>query len=157
MRWSKDPSWGNYYVTHVKEVPVLNLRDALVYSDNIYLAQEVLEIGADAFLKEAVKFGFEEGLPLHFPFPKASLANEGIKNEIQLADSGYGQGEVLMSPLHLALAYTPFTNGGKLIQPVLDSSEHENRPQETREVLDKHAAEIIKRMLVDVVQDPKGS
>ena len=66
-------------MTRVKEVPVLNLRDALVYSDNIYLAQEALEIGADPFLKEAVKFGFEEGLPLQFPFPKASLANEGIK------------------------------------------------------------------------------
>lgn len=157
LRWSKDPSWGNYYVTRVKEVPVLNLRDALVYSDNIYLAQEALEIGADPFLKEAVKFGFEEGLPLQFPFPKASLANEGIKSEIQLADSGYGQGEVLMSPLHLALAYTPFMNGGKLIQPVLDSSEQEIRPSETKEVLDSHTAEIIKSMLVDVVQDPKGS
>lgn len=157
LRWSKDPSWGNYYVTRVKEVPVLNLRDALVYSDNIYLAQEALEIGADPFLKEAVKFGFEEGLPLLFPFPKASLANEGIQNEIQLADSGYGQGEVLMSPLHLALAYTPFMNGGKLIQPVLDSSEQEIRPSEPKEVLDSHTAEIIKRMLVDVVQDPKGS
>lgn len=159
LRWSKDPSWGNYYVTRVKEIPVLNLRDALVYSDNIYLAQEALEIGADSFLKEAVKFGFEEGLPLSFPFPQASLANEGIKNEIQLADSGYGQGEVLMSPLHLALAYTPFMNGGKLIQPVLDLSEDENKPkpQKTREVLDSHTAGIIKRMLVDVVQDPKGS
>lgn len=157
LRWSKDPSWGNYYVTRVKEIPVLNLRDALVYSDNIYLAQEALEIGADAFLKEAVKFGFEEAVPLLFPFPKASLANKGIKNEIQLADSGYGQGEVLMSPLHLALAYTPFINGGKLIQPVLDSSEQEKGPKETREVLDSHTAQIIKSMLVDVVQDPKGS
>ncbi|MGV2787327.1 penicillin-binding transpeptidase domain-containing protein, partial [Clostridium perfringens] len=143
LRWSKDPSWGNYYVTRVKEVPVLNLRDALVYSDNIYLAQEALEIGADAFLKEAEKFGFEEGVPRHFPFPEASLANEGINSEIQLADSGYGQGEVLMSPLHLALAYTPFINGGGLIQPVLDSSEQEKRPKETRAVLDKHTAETV--------------
>ena len=62
-----------------------------------------------------------------------------------------------MSPLHLALAYTPFINGGKLIQPVLDSSEQDNKPQKTREVLDSHTAGIIKRMLVDVVQDPKGA
>ena len=28
---------------------------------------------------------------------------EGIKSEIQLADSGYGQGQILINPLHLAL------------------------------------------------------
>ena len=34
------------------------------------------------------------------------------KNDIQLADTGYGQGQVLMTPLHLALTYAPIVNEG---------------------------------------------
>lgn len=156
-RWSKDASWGSYYVTRVKDVPRVNLRDALVYSDNIYLAQEALEIGAEDFLKEAGRFGFGESLPIKYPFPKSSLANDGIKSDIQLADSGYGQGEVMMSPLHLALAYTPFINEGKLIQPVLDFQEENGAVTGSSQVLDPGTALLIKSMLADVVQDPMGT
>ena len=69
-----------------------------------------------------------------FPFPKASLANEGIKMIFNSRIPDMVKGSAHES-LHLALAYT-FINGGKLIQPVLDSSEQDNKPQKTREVLD---------------------
>lgn len=44
--------------------------------------------------------------------------SEGIDSEIQLADSGYGQGEVLVNPLHLAALYTGFANNGNVISPL---------------------------------------
>jgi cell division protein FtsI/penicillin-binding protein 2 len=158
VRWSKDASWGGYYVKRVKDVPVLNLRDALVYSDNIYLAQEALEMGADAFLEGAGKFIFADSLPIRYPFPKASLSNHGIKSEIQLADSGYGQGEVVMSPLHLALSYTPFVNAGELISPVLDLEEKGHAGSVSNSaVISANTASTVKNMLVDVVRDPAGS
>ncbi|WP_169088537.1 penicillin-binding transpeptidase domain-containing protein [Paenibacillus sp. PL91] len=158
VRWSKDASWGGYYVKRVKDVPVLNLRDAHVYSDNIYLAQEALEMGADAFLEEAGKFIFADSLSIRYPFPKASLSNHGIKSEIQLADSGYGQGEVVMSPLHLALSYTPFVNAGKLTSPVLDFEEKSHAGSVSNSaVISANTASTVKNMLVDVVRDPAGS
>ena len=44
---------------------------------------------------------------------------EGIETEIQLADSGYGQGQVLVNPLHMACIYSAFCNGGNVIKPYL--------------------------------------
>ena len=41
------------------------------------------------------------------------------KNDIQLADTGYGQGQVLMTPLHLALTYAPIVNEGNIPSPHL--------------------------------------
>jgi len=157
LRWSKDSSWGNYYVTRVKDSPKVNLREALLYSDNIYIAQEALEMGADAFLKETGKFLGNDNLNIKYPFPKASLSNHGIKNEIQLADSGYGQGEVVMTPLHLALAYTPFLNEGVLISPVLEYQEGEAVGSSGISVISADTAKLIQSMLADVVNNPGGT
>lgn len=157
LRWSKDSSWGSYYVTRVKDSPKVNLREALLYSDNIYFAQEALEIGADAFLKETGKFLSNVNPNMTYPFPKASLSNHGIKNEIQLADSGYGQGEVVMTPLHLALAYTPFLNDGVLIPPVLDYQEGDAVGSSGISVISAGTAKLIQSMLADVVNHPGGT
>ncbi|WP_339063002.1 penicillin-binding transpeptidase domain-containing protein [Tepidibacillus marianensis] len=96
LLWQKDQSWGNYYVKRVTDPkkPV-NLRDALVYSDNIYFAQTALEIGADRFLIEAKNFGFSESLPFSYPVNRSKLvAKDNFQNEMQLADTGYGQGRL---------------------------------------------------------------
>lgn len=159
LRWAKDASWGSYYVTRVRDVPSETLADAIVNSDNIYLAQEALEIGAEPFSTEAEKFGFGKPLPIAYPFPQASLSNNGISNEILLADSSYGQGEVAMSPLHLALAYTPFINEGQLIAPVLELSEGgkaEGKPWGPP-VITPATAEKVSGMLLDVVENRKGT
>jgi cell division protein FtsI/penicillin-binding protein 2 len=159
LRWAKDESWGNYYVTRVRDVPVESLTDAIVNSDNIYLAQEAIEIGADNFSREAEKFGFGKSLPISYPFPQASLSNDGITNEILLADSSYGQGEVVMSPLHLALSYTPFINEGELITPVLELTDgKEPRGEQWGDpVLAPETAATVNRMLLEVVENPRGT
>ncbi|MCM2676956.1 penicillin-binding transpeptidase domain-containing protein [Alkalicoccobacillus plakortidis] len=121
--WQPEGSdWGGYEVTRVHdyEEPV-DLRKALVYSDNIYFAEQALNLGEDAFSSGAEDFGFGEELPLPAIFHTSSLTgDEGMRNDIQLADSGYGQGEILMNPLHLGLAYTTIVNQGNMIQPVLE-------------------------------------
>ncbi|WP_199615136.1 penicillin-binding transpeptidase domain-containing protein [Paenibacillus alkalitolerans] len=159
LRWAKDESWGNYYVKRLRDVPEESLTDAIVNSDNIYLAQEAIEIGADNFIREAEKFGFGKPLPISYPFPQASLSNDGITNEILLADSSYGQGEVVMSPLHLALSYTPFINEGELITPVLELTDDEELREEPwgDPVLAPETAAAVNRMLLEVVENPTGT
>ncbi|NHN35486.1 penicillin-binding transpeptidase domain-containing protein [Paenibacillus agricola] len=157
LYWTKDASWGNYYVTRDRDVASENLRDALVHSDNIFFAQEALAMGKDTFYKGAYKFGFGELLPLPYPFPRSSLANQGINSDIQLADSAYGQGEVQMSPLHVALAYTPIINQGDVVAPVLVKAA--SNPTDTiwkRDVIRPEIAEIVRQDLVEAVRNPKG-
>jgi cell division protein FtsI/penicillin-binding protein 2 len=157
LHWQKDSSWGNYEVTRVSDhrVPV-NLRKALVYSDNIYFAQAALGIGEESFLQEAEQLGFQETIPIPFPIEPSKLSNEGIQNEIQLADSGYGQGEVTMTPLHLALVYSAFVNEGNIIAPSLLMGE-KNDKYWKRDVIPKEAAVAIRQDLIAVMEDPQGT
>ncbi len=57
-------------------------------------------------------------LPFEIAMAKSQYSNtDTIETEIQLADSGYGQGQVLVNPLHLACLYTAFCNEGNIIKP----------------------------------------
>ncbi|MBC5638236.1 penicillin-binding transpeptidase domain-containing protein [Ornithinibacillus sp. BX22] len=155
LHWAKDESWGDYYVTRVHEKSSVDLKDAFVFSDNIYFAQEALELGTDAFLKEANMFGFEEEIEFSFPISPSTLSNDGIKSEIQLADTAYGQGEVMMSPIHLAAIYTAFSNNGNVLYPFIIG---EGKRQVWKKNLIK--PDIVKNLnkyLIQVVEDPAGT
>ena len=50
LRWQEDSSWGDFYVTTLTTYSgVANLRNALIYSDNIYFAKAALKIGGSNF------------------------------------------------------------------------------------------------------------
>lgn len=122
LTWKKGPEWGNYSVTRVTDAySAVDLKRALVSSDNIYFAQAALEMGADAFKEGAAAFGLGERFEFDFPTADSSVAASDLaEKEVLLADSGYGQGEVLMSPVHIAAAYTAFVNNGSMIMPYLE-------------------------------------
>lgn len=46
LKWQKDKSWGGYFATRVKEASPVNLRTALVNSDNIYLLKHDIAVYA---------------------------------------------------------------------------------------------------------------
>ncbi len=81
----------------------VNLENAYIYSDNIYFAKAALKIGYDDFMAGLDRLGFNQDLPFEISVAQSQYSNtERIETEIQLADSGYGQGQVLMNPIHLA-------------------------------------------------------
>ena len=93
LKWQKDSSWGNYYVTRVSDQPNVNLEKALVYSDNIYFAQAALAVGKDKFLSGLQDFGFDnKGFKSTYPIQLSKAGKIG--SDIALADSGYGQAQV---------------------------------------------------------------
>ena len=98
LKWQKDSSWGDYFVTRVSDVASVNLRNALVYSDNIYMAQQTLAMGEDKFRAGLEKFIFGEELDLPIAMNPAQISNDkSFNSEILLADTGYGQGELLIN------------------------------------------------------------
>ncbi|MEG0132832.1 MAG: penicillin-binding transpeptidase domain-containing protein [Clostridium sp.] len=127
-QWQKDASWGGYKVTRVKDSgkPV-NLVDATKYSDNIYYARTALDIGSDKFISGIRNFGVGEELTFEYPMDKSQISNDNaLDKEILLADTGYGQGEILTSPLDVALAYSALGNNGDIMQPRLIVSENKD-------------------------------
>lgn len=120
LKWQKDRSWGDYYVTRVTDVASVNLQQALVYSDNIYMAQQTLAMGEDAFREGLSSLIFGEDLDLPFAMNPAQISNEDpFDSEVLLADTGYGQGQLLMNPIQQAATYSVFANQGTLVYPKL--------------------------------------
>ena len=63
-------------------------------------------------------------MPFEIAMQESTYSNtDKIETEIQLADSGYGQGQILVNPLHLASIYTSFLNEGNMIKPYLKYKE----------------------------------
>ena len=120
LSWQKDASWGSYYVTTLHAYEPVILENALIYSDNIYFAKAALKIGSEEMESSLTGLGFNEELPFEIKMAESQYSNsEGIETEIQLADSGYGQGQVLVNPLHMACIYSAFCNEGNIIKPYL--------------------------------------
>ena len=120
LSWQKDSSWGSYCVTTLHTYEPVILENALIYSDNIYFAKAALKIGTEEMESSLTELGFNEEIPFDIKMAKSQYSNtENIETEIQLADSGYGQGQVLVNPLHMACIYSAFCNEGNIIKPYL--------------------------------------
>ncbi|KAA8755794.1 penicillin-binding transpeptidase domain-containing protein [Paenibacillus sp. UASWS1643] len=158
LQWRKDDSWGGYYVKRVKSLSPVDMVDALVYSDNIYFAMEAIEMGSAKFIDGIQKFGFGDNFGLDELYLKPSqYANEAhldLSSEVLLADTSYGQGEMLMSPIHLASSFTPFINEGKLVKPVLIEGKESTDPEV---IITPEAANTVKDALGEVVSRQGGT
>lgn len=119
--WQKDASWGNYNITRVQNTTTpMTLREAAKYSDNIYFAQLALKIGSENLINGIKNFGIGEEMTFEYPMANSSISNNGnLDKEILLADTGYGQGEIMVTPLNMALAYSALANDGNIMNPRL--------------------------------------
>ncbi|MFC5406028.1 penicillin-binding transpeptidase domain-containing protein [Cohnella soli] len=157
LKWTKDASWGNYYVKRVHEVNPVDLNKALVYSDNIYFAQAAVGTGNDKFTDGASKFGIGEEIPIVYPIAKSQLAKGKLSGDIPLADSGYGQGQVTMSTLHVALVYAAIANAGNMTYPKLTLFDDTTVPALWKEqAMSQTTAATLKSALVQAVANPAG-
>jgi penicillin-binding protein len=96
----------------------LNMRTAMITSDNIYFAYAALKSGQEGFIAYAESLGLGESIPFELSTAKSQLKNDDTEFNIKyLADSGYGQGEILFTPLQLAATFGAFANNGDIMQP----------------------------------------
>ena len=117
-KWQKDSSWGNYYVTTLHAPSPNNLKNAITYSDNVYFARSALNIGKENLFKYYKNLKIGKKVPFELALNKSQYINKNQKVSDQLiADSGYGQGQILINPLQLASIYSAFVNNGSIYQP----------------------------------------
>ncbi len=156
-RWQKDSSWGDYSITTLTAYSgKKNLLNGMIHSDNIYFAQAALKIGSSAFTEGLRKIGFGENIDFPLSLTKSQFSNsDTIENEGKLANSGYGQGDILVNPIHMASIYSAFANDGNMVKPIIE----ENQDIEIlkQNVFSKEAVDIIKQALIQVVENPEGT
>jgi peptidoglycan glycosyltransferase len=115
-RGSVWPGWGN-----------LTMRDALTHSSNVYFAQLGVACGPEAFNAMMKRLHINEPL-VYMKSVDDSLKTvagnaPAVQHRSKLAMLAIGQGEILMTPLHVATMTAAIANDGDLMVPRLDMSE----------------------------------
>jgi cell division protein FtsI/penicillin-binding protein 2 len=124
-QWLPGDEWG------INEKPIrrvesysgdMNLQNAITYSDNIFFAWTALKIGKEQFYQHCLDLGLgldrESRMTFDVPLSASNISNMSqIRDPRQLADSGYGQGELLVTPLQMAALFASLDNGGNIMQP----------------------------------------
>lgn len=97
------------------------VRDAYAYSCNTYFAQLGLEVGEERLVAMAEALGLDQSVPFALPTSKGRLATTPgfLDTDAGLAASAFGQGELQISPLHLALLAGVAVNDGVVMRPHL--------------------------------------
>ena len=159
LSWQKDSSWGNYMITTLTPYnETANMKNALIRSDNIYFAKAALKIGYESFMEGLNNLGFNEDIKFELNAEKSTYDTDGtIDDEIQLADSGYGQGQILVNPIHMASIYSAFVNNGNMIKPTIIYEENKEPEYLKENAISEEAANTIKEDLVQVVENPNGT
>ncbi|MCD8124328.1 MAG: penicillin-binding transpeptidase domain-containing protein [Lachnospiraceae bacterium] len=156
--WQYDDSWGSYSVTTLHAADPATVQNALVLSDNVFFARAALTIGQEALTSAWDSLGFGEELPFDIKMTVSTYDNDGeITSDIQVADSGYGQGEIQINILHLAMIYSAFLNQGDIITPSLEMTEDAEATVWKEGVFSEEACEVINEALTQVVEDSSGT
>lgn len=159
LAWQKDSSWGDHKITTLTAYSgKKNLKNALIHSDNIYFAQAALKIGEKTFTEGLDKIKFNEDIDFELDTNKSTYSNsERIEREATLADSGYGQGQLLVNPIHMASIYSAFVNEGNMVKPYIECKENREKEYLVKNAFSKEAANIIREDLIQVVESPTGT
>ncbi len=171
-KWTPDESdWKYPPITRVDDSgSPLKMDNAMVNSDNIYFAFAALKLGQERFFDYLESIGMKSAASFDLPLKQANLVNPtSMVTRKLLADMGYGQGELLVTPLQLTAMYSAFANGkGDMMQPVLVQKICRIEGEDYKTLSERAAAEwvsgaveksslrILAPMLEDVVQNGTG-
>ena len=93
----------------------VTIADALRLSCNIPMAELAVKLGDDTIRAEAEKYGFNKSFEIPLK-STASVYPQGL-DAPQTALTGFGQGQVLATPLQMAMVSGGIANGGVVMNP----------------------------------------
>lgn len=159
LSWQKSASWGNVFITTLTQYNgPKNIKNALIHSDNIFFAQAAMQIGAETMCSSLNSIGFNEQIEFPLSLKKSTFSSDGkILNEKKLADTGYGQADVLVNPIHMASIYSSFANSGNMVKPYIEYNEDTKTTYLKENAFSKDTADEIRQDLIQVVENPEGT
>lgn len=159
LEWQKDSTWGSDKLTTLTAYSApKNVTNALIYSDNIFFGRVAMQIGTQTFIDGLKKMGFGEELELPLSPKKSQYSNtDTIDSEKKLADSGYGQGNILVNPIHMASIYSAFANNGNMVKPYLIYKDNATPEYLKQNVISLEVANTVRDALIQVVENPNGT
>jgi peptidoglycan glycosyltransferase len=150
-----------------------SLRSVLAFSCNTAFAQYALRLGPMRFISSAERMGFvlptrtRDAIVLRdLPTDASTLfvQPEFLNRPAALADTGYGQGELLVTPLQMAMATALIANDGVMMQPYLvqrvtranGNELYRHRPIAIRRAISANTARTMREMMRFTITDGFG-
>ncbi len=166
--------WGYASITRVhldhRHSPPLNMHTGMIDSDNIYFSYAALKTGTDAFVSYMENAGYTESIPFDTSVLPAQLKNEKSEwSPMLLAESSFGQGEVLVTPLQAASMFSALANNGSIQAPYvvkglyrtegaeyIPVTQHENSVWKEN-IIKQSTVDTLTPMLEDVIESGTGA
>jgi peptidoglycan glycosyltransferase len=147
----------------------LDFFEATEVSSNIWYAHAGLATGPEALQQFATLLGFGARIPFELPTSPSQVTGgggplAGFRDQVELANAAYGQAEVLVTPLQMALVASTVANDGLLMRPKLvdelrasDGSVTALGPSAWTQVLSPFEAELVGQAMRQAVEGQYGS
>ena len=135
----------------------VSLADALRFSCNVPFAQVGIQLGQDRISRQAELFGF--GKSIRVPLLVTPSVYPKNMDDAQTGLSAFGQFDVRVTPMQMAMVASAIANGGTLMKPnlienVLSSnlaSLYQPQPSEYSKPISANTAKLLTQMMVNAV------
>jgi peptidoglycan glycosyltransferase len=137
----------------------VDLSSAYAKSCNTAFANMGLEMNLSSFSSLSNDMLFATDMPVPYPARRSQFVLNRDSTPWQVAQTSIGQGETLMSPLHLNLITCAIANDGRVMRPyVIDRTENyrgvtvrQNRPSSFTNILSPEEVTILQGLMEEVV------
>ena len=144
----------------------LTMAGALANSCNCYFIDLGAALGGQAILDLCVRLGFNRAYALAdgLTVPAGTLPGAATlaAQPAALANFSFGQGDLMLTPLHVAVMVAALANGGRLVTPNLVAETWQKGrvdsfdPPQPRRVLAEETAAALRDMMFGVVEEGTG-
>ncbi len=133
----------------------LDLEHAFAESCNCAYANMGLNLNISEFQKMTKKMLFNSALPIEYPYTKSSFSLSKDSSTASIMMGSFGQDQITVSPMHLAMVAAAIENNGMLMKPyVIDHVENdagdivtETEREEYRNLLSKNNAKVMQKLM----------
>lgn len=142
----------------------LDLKGALTHSCNVTFGTLAMRMHGKGLEHAFDRFGFYDRLQADFPESMCHMPKFGELGDGDTAQIGIGQGELLVTPLRMAMLASAYVNNGKIMRPYLVEEVtaaggltiKKASPSVWKEVTSKQRASIINDFMYNVVENGTG-
>lgn len=139
--------------------------EAFASSINTTFAKVGVQLGAESLEAYASAFGFGRENPCPLGGATSFFPAAGDLDKAHVAQASYGQGEVLATPLQMALVAAAVANGGTIMKPYLvarvlapqGSVLEETTPAAWVRPISAETADVLRELMVEVVKRGTGT
>lgn len=142
----------------------VDLKDAMTHSINTYFVSKGAKLGKEKLGGTADQFYFNKRIPFDLPVSPSVFDYKKNIPKTTLAASAIGQGDVLVTPLHMAMVAGAVANDGKMMEPILvkevedpkGKSIRTHEPKVLQQATDETTAKKLNEYMISVVENGTG-